>query len=109
MEGSADTVVVRDAPERSRYEAELGGDLAGTVDYRLKRNRIVLDHTTVEPAFEGRGVGSRLARAVLDDARDRGLLVAPRCPFMAAWMRAHPEYLDLVPEDRRYLLEPRDE
>jgi len=53
-------------------------------------------HTEVDPAFEGHGVGSRLASAVLDDARARGQRVVPRCRFIAAWIEGHPEYGDLV-------------
>jgi uncharacterized protein len=37
-----------------------------------------------------------LARFALDDARARGLRVRPDCPFVARFIRAHPEYQDLV-------------
>jgi predicted GNAT family acetyltransferase len=40
-------------------------------------------------------VGSKLAKFVLDDARARGRKVSPLCPFIAAWMKRHPEYDDL--------------
>jgi predicted GNAT family acetyltransferase len=94
-----ETVTVRDAPERRRYEAELDGALAGIVDYRLHGDRLALVHTEVMPPGEGRGVGSALARGALDDARARGLRVIPRCPFIAAYIRRHPEYADLVTTD----------
>jgi uncharacterized protein len=35
-------------------------------------------------------------RGALDDMRARGLKVAPVCPFVAAYIRRHPEYADLV-------------
>lgn len=78
------------------YEAYVGGVLAGYVTYDLKPGGIVFLHTKTEPAFEGRGVGSRLAQVALDDARARGLRVTPRCPFVAAFIDRHPEYADLV-------------
>ena len=37
----------------------------------------------------------------LSEARERGLRVLPQCPFVAEHIREHPEWLDLVPEDRR--------
>ena len=100
MSGSeADAAItVVDVPERSRFEARVGGQLLGFVDYRLLTGRITFIHTQVLPEAEGRGVGGQLARSVLDEARARGLRVRPLCPFIAAWMRRHPEYADLVAE-----------
>ena len=53
-------------------------------------------HTEVLPAFEGKGVGSRLATWALDDVRARGLKLTPQCPFIAAFIKRHPAYADLV-------------
>jgi uncharacterized protein len=94
-------IVVRDAPERDRYEAWAGDRLAGFVDYLRQGDTLVLIHTEVEPEFEGKGVGAELARAVLDQARAAGLQVDPLCPFISVWIARHQDYLDLVPEQRR--------
>jgi uncharacterized protein len=102
-----DEIEVRDRPDEERYEAAAGGRLAGVAAYRLRPGVITFTHTVVEPEWEGRGVGGALARAALDDARARGLRVVPRCPFIAAWIRRHREYADLVAPDDRPLLEPR--
>ena len=90
------SVAVQDAPERHRWEAHETGALAGFADYRAEDGRVVFTHTVVEPAFEGRGVGSALVRTALDDARARGLRVVPRCPFFRSWIESHPDYADLV-------------
>ena len=96
------TVTVRDNPDRQRYEAFLGDELAGFSEYRLREGRITFTHTEVDDAYEGEGIGSRLASAVLDAARDAGLDVYPACPFIAEYIRRHPDrYLDLVPEKVR--------
>ena len=80
-----------------RYEAHLDGELAGSAYYELGEGRIVFTHTEVDDAFEGRGVGSALARFALDDVRARGgLRVVPRCPFIKGWIDRHPDYQDLV-------------
>jgi predicted GNAT family acetyltransferase len=62
---------------------------------------IAFMHTEVDPRFEGRGVGSAIARAALDEARANGDAVLPYCPFVNRWIGEHAEYRDLVPEDRR--------
>ena len=104
MESPAtDAPVVSDNPAASRYELRVGGDLAGQVGYRLRAHDTVISllHTEVEPAFQGDHLATHLARFSLDDARERGLAVLPFCPYIASWIRKHPEYADLVPEDRR--------
>lgn len=92
-------LVVRDDPDELRYEALRDGRLVGLVRYRTEPGVVVLVHTEVDEAVEGTGVGSQLVRGALDDLRARGLRVVPLCPFVAAYLRRHPEYADLVGVD----------
>jgi hypothetical protein len=90
-------VEVRDNPDESRYVVLLDGEVAGFTLYRLHPGRITMFHTEIDPAHEGSGLGGRLARGALDDVRARGLELEPLCPFIAGYIRRHPdEYLDLV-------------
>ncbi len=93
---AAGAVRVTDNPDERRYEAWLADRMAGKAEYRIAGDRIIFFHTEIDPAFEGHGVGSQLAREALDDARLRGLRVTPKCPFIAAWIERHPEYRALV-------------
>ena len=86
-------VAVTDAADRSRFEARVGGEFAGFCRY-------IRTADLVEPAFDGKGVGGALARAALDDARERNLPVIATCPFIAGWMRRHPEYQDVAYQNR---------
>ena len=88
---------VRNNPTEHRYEVWAGGKLAGYAQYDLGRGRIAFLHTEVYESYEGLGLGNRLARAALDDARARGLRVVPFCPFIARFIERHlDQYRDLV-------------
>jgi hypothetical protein len=78
-----------------RFEAQLPGGTA-FANYRLTDGAIVFTHTEVPAALEGHGVGNTLVRFALDSARARGLTVVPLCPFVAAFIRRHAEYADLI-------------
>ena len=99
----ADLTVTNNETEQ-RYEVEVDGSLA-VVQYEQRGNEIIIRHTVVPEALEGRGVGSALARSALEDARARDLTVVPICPFVSAYIRKHPEYLALVEPHHRARLE----
>ena len=90
---------VTDNPERHRYEAYVGDELAGFVTYRSRPGVVVLVHTEVGSDFEGRGVGGHLAAEALGDLRARALKVDPVCPFIARYIDSHPEWSDLVADE----------
>ncbi|MGR6320283.1 GNAT family N-acetyltransferase [Micromonospora soli] len=97
-------LTVTDVPDRERFEArDDTGALAGLVTYQLTGNIIAYTHTEVDPAFEGKGVGSTLARAVMDDARAKGRTVVPICPFLSKWLEKHPEYEPILARSTRKL------
>ena len=85
--------------DKHRYEAFIGAELAGYCEYNLLTDAIMFTHTEVLPAFEGKGVGSALAKHVLDQARSDGKHVIPVCQFIAAYIRKHRDYADLVRVD----------
>jgi uncharacterized protein len=88
---------VRNNPAEYRYELWADGEMAGYTQYVLDRGRMAFLHTEVHESYEGMGLGGRLARAVLDDACTRGLVVMPFCPFIAHFIERHiEEYGDLV-------------
>jgi hypothetical protein len=99
-------VLVRDAPDRSRFEITVGGTLAGFAEYSVRPGRITFTHTEVGEAYQGMGLAGRLIRTALDTARRRGLVVTPLCPYVAAFVRRHQEYLDIIDETHRGLLSP---
>jgi len=86
---------VRNNPTEYRYEVWADGELAGYTQYVLHRGQIAFVHTKVDESYEG--LGGRLARAALDDARARGLVVMPFCPFIAGYIERNLDrYRDLL-------------
>jgi predicted GNAT family acetyltransferase len=86
---------VVDNTEKHQFEIALDGETA-FAEYRLVEHGIILPHTVVPEAFEGKGIASRLARYAMAYARERNLKIIPLCPFMAGYMAKHPETHDLV-------------
>lgn len=86
---------VRDAKERHRFELEVEGHIAFST-YERANGIVTVIHTEVPPALGGRGVGSALARGLLDLIRAEGSKVVPLCPFVKAFIEKHSEYADLV-------------
>jgi predicted GNAT family acetyltransferase len=86
-------VQIADNREAHRYEARLDGNVVGYASHAQDEpGRLVILHVEVDPASEGRGIGTQLVEYVLEDARTRDLTVVPQCSFAAAVMsgRADP-------------------
>lgn len=84
-------------PQQHRYEAWVNGELAGYAEYEQQGPDLAFTHTKVQPQFEGQGVGSALVRFALEDVRQAGAhQVEPVCPFVALWIKRHPQYQALV-------------
>jgi uncharacterized protein len=94
-------IAIADQLDASRYAIDLDGARAGFVSYRLEPGRISFMHAEIDPSIEGQGLGSRLVKFALDDARARGLEVLPFCPFVKVYIERHPDYRALVPESSR--------
>jgi predicted GNAT family acetyltransferase len=87
--------LVRRNAARNRYEFDVEGGEA-LAFYRLVDGVMTITHTEVPADLRGRGLGSQMMRAVLQDVRAQGLKVVPRCPFVADYIRRHPEFADLL-------------
>ncbi|MBC9735460.1 GNAT family N-acetyltransferase [Nocardioides marmotae] len=94
---SETTPQVRDEADAQRWVAEIDGEVAGYAEYTRDGSTVTFTHTVVDDAFEGRGVGSALARTALDATRDEGSTkVVAQCSFIRGWIDKHPDYQDLL-------------
>ena len=86
---------VRHNPDRSRFETEVDNHEC-VLDYALKDGVVSMNRVYVPPPLEGRGIAGVITRYALDYSRDQGWKVIPNCPYVAAWIKRHPDYQDLV-------------
>ena len=104
MTDASPALIVRDNPDRHRFEIDLGDGTIAVAEYTLPAGKIMFTHTEVPPKHEGQGIGTRLIEHALAAARERGLKVIPICPFFAAYMKKHADVQDLLdPPYRRTL------
>lgn len=83
--------------QAGRFEIFVDGEVAGFADFSDADGVRTMPHTVIDPAHGGRGLGGVLVREALDDARAKGLKVAPHCSFVAGFIEKHPDdYGDLV-------------
>lgn len=94
---------IHDNPDAKRYELTVG-DAVAVVTYNLNPPHLMITETLVPQALEGQGIASRLAKHVIADAKARGLLILPVCPFFAAYFQKHPEHAEGVHETYRQIL-----
>jgi uncharacterized protein len=96
----AETTISHD-PERSRYELRLDDRVVGVAHYVRDGELISFTHTGVEPQLRGQGLAGELIEFALRDAREAGAEVLPICSYVSDYISQHPEYLELVPAERR--------
>ena len=78
-----------------RFELERDGQVA-YLEYNLADKVLQLIHTEVPEALRGKGLASTLAESALEWARKHQVRVDVICPSVAAYLKRHPEYSDLV-------------
>ena len=84
-----------DNTEGKQYEYHIDGALA-KIEYIKAKDKIYLTHTEVPKELEGKGVASSLVKQVLEDIEIKELTLIPMCPFVAAYIKRHPECKKLV-------------
>lgn len=87
---------VRHNEAKHRFEVDLGDGQLALLQYRQQGDAIYYTHTEVPPDHEGEGIAGQMAKAALTEAREKGYRVYPLCPFVAAYIRRHKEYQDLL-------------
>jgi len=86
--------------QEQQFQVLVDGEKA-FLEYRYYKGDMALMHTEVPEKLGGRGIASALAEYALNYVRDHKIPVMVYCPFVAAYLKRHPEYQDVV--DKKYL------
>jgi predicted GNAT family acetyltransferase len=92
---NAQNAAVVHNPSKQRFEINMDGQLS-VLEYTFKNHRLFLMHTEVPPALQSQGLGTELAHAALEYARQNELTVVAICPFVQEYVSSHPEYQSFV-------------
>jgi hypothetical protein len=84
-----------DVESKKRYEVAIDDSIA-YIEYIKAQDKIYLTHTEVPKYLEGKGIGSALVLKVLEDIERQNLTLIPLCPFVALYLKRHPEWKKLV-------------
>src|SRR6266498_4959921 len=90
---------VRHNPGMNRFETWLDG-YPSKLDYIQDGKNFVITHVGVHPDLRGQGVAGRIVQVSLEYAKEKSLRVIPMCSYAAAYMRRHPEYAQLMNQER---------
>jgi len=82
--------------ESDRFGIAIDGQKVGFTEYADRDGQRIFPHTEVEDAFGGRGLATILIGEALQATRGAGLRIVPVCPMVAAFVKKHPEYDDVV-------------
>ena len=91
----ADHYQLIDNEEKKQYQFQIDG-LTPKLEYIKVQDKIYLTHTEVPKELEGKGIGSALIGQVLQDIEQKELTLVPLCPFVAMYIKKHPEWRKLV-------------
>ncbi|MCV2348821.1 DUF924 family protein [Paucibacter sp. Y2R2-4] len=78
-----------------RFSASIDGhDME--LDYRQVGETLVITHTGVAPALQGRGLAAQLVLHALNWVAPQGLQVVPACSYVASYLNRHPQWQALT-------------
>jgi len=75
----------KELENKGAFIAQSEGKKAGEMTYsKAGESLIIIDHTEVDSAFGGQGVGKKMVLAAVDFAREKNIKILPLCPFAKA-------------------------
>lgn len=89
------TIQREDGDTDGRYVIKLSPTAEAEMTFRKSDGGIIIDHTGVPPAFEGRGIAARLVEYAVADARKNNFKITPVCSYVVAQFRRHPKWSDI--------------
>lgn len=92
-------IVIKHVEDKNKgfFAAIKEGRDAGLMTYVYKDDHcFIIDHTEVDDAFNGQGVGKAMVTESIQFARYKGLKIIPLCPFVKAMFKRYPSFDDVL-------------
>ncbi|CAN5539629.1 hypothetical protein BH11BAC2_BH11BAC2_05870 [soil metagenome] len=77
--------------ERQQFEIRIG-EYISKIPYTFKEDMIALFHTEVPEELRNKGLATKLTLYALNFAKDHDLKILPYCPFIAQYIKDHPQW-----------------
>lgn len=89
--------IVDHEPANKRLLIQDNGTTAAVMTYVISSPELyIIDHTLVENAYRGQGLGDKLLKAMVEYARENGIKIIPLCPFAKGRFDRISEYADVL-------------
>ena len=83
--------------KHGEFEALIEGKRAGLMTYTWAgEDRFIIDHTEVEEAHNGKGVGKEMLIKAVEFAREKDKKIIPLCPFAKATFQKNEDLRDVL-------------
>jgi predicted GNAT family acetyltransferase len=90
-------LIIKEQNNKGFAMAREDGRRAGMMTYSIPDSGfIIIDHTQVEPEFNGKGVGKALLMKLVEMAREKHIKILPLCPFASAMFKKLNDIRDVL-------------
>ncbi|MGV8946124.1 MAG: GNAT family N-acetyltransferase [Lutibacter sp.] len=90
-------ITIKEVENKGFAMAREDNKRAGTMTYSITpSDYIIIDHTEIEPVFNGKGVGKQLLFKIVEMAREKNIKILPLCPFANAMFKKLTEIQDVL-------------
>ena len=87
----------QDNGKQGKFFVEVDGKQEALMTYVNDGQNIIIEHTEVNDALKGQGVGYKLVDAAVEFARIKGIKINPLCPFAnAVFKKKSQQYSDVL-------------
>jgi hypothetical protein len=79
------------------FYVSVDGKQEGKMTFVFAGNdKIIIDHTEVNPGNNGKGFGKKMVVKVIEFAREKNIKIIPLCPFAKSVFDKNPEFRDVL-------------
>lgn len=90
-------VLLKEDGSKGFAMAQKDNKRAGMMSYSIAgAEMIIIDHTEVEPEYNGKGVGKQMLYKIIEMAREKNIKIIPLCPFAANMFKKIDDIKDVL-------------